>query len=176
LVELPGSLPPPIAAALAFVARPLDHDRILDPVCGTGTLLSETLALAPHAIAIGIDHNSRAIEAARRNLHNAAHLSLRVGDSQHAALPERSITLVIANLPFGKQFGTRKGNPSLYRAMLAEWQHCAERDRWRAVVLTSDVITFRHAASCFQALRIEQAFRVTVRGENATAFRLVLSA
>ena len=42
-VERPGSLPPTIAAALAFLGNPAPGETILDPVCGSGTLLAEAL-------------------------------------------------------------------------------------------------------------------------------------
>src|SRR5262249_37376322 len=71
VTEREGSLPPTIAAAMAFLANPRDTDAALDPVCGSGTLLAELHAYAPGAALTGIDLDRRAIATARRNL---AHL------------------------------------------------------------------------------------------------------
>ncbi|MEV4223954.1 methyltransferase domain-containing protein [Nonomuraea sp. NPDC049725] len=71
LGSVPGSLHPPLAAAMAALAR-LDGARtVLDPCCGAGTTLLEAAALAPHARFLGLDHNPAAITAATTN---ATHL------------------------------------------------------------------------------------------------------
>ncbi|MGW0480032.1 methyltransferase domain-containing protein [Nonomuraea sp. NPDC003214] len=71
LGSVPGSLHPPLAAAMAALAR-LDGARtVLDPCCGAGTTLLEAAAVAPHARFLGLDHNPAAITAATTN---ATHL------------------------------------------------------------------------------------------------------
>ncbi len=157
---------------MAFVAQPSDLDHIVDPVCGTGTLISEAVSLAPSATVIGIDRNPDAIEAARHNLRGIKSVSLEIRDSRHTSLSNDSVTLVIANLPFGKQFGDRHTNPALYFDLITEWLRTAAPDRWRAVVLSSDVGAFRAASSRFSRLRIKEIFRVRIRGELATVFLL----
>src|SRR5262249_34899068 len=104
VAERPGSLPPTIAAALAFLGHPADADAILDPVCGSGTVLAEAHDFAKGAVLHGFDIDPNAIAAARRNLkHTSA--SLVTGDGRETGLPPASISLFLANLPFGKQFG-----------------------------------------------------------------------
>ena len=162
VVERPGSLPPTIAAALAFLGHPTDADAILDPVCGSGTLLAEAHGFATGATLHGFDVDAGTIAAARRNLkHTAA--SLAIGDGRETGLPPASVSLFLANLPFGKQFGDRAENASLYAGLIAE-MHRLGRPGWRAVLLSSDEENLRGALA---GMAVEREFRVQIRGEKA---------
>ena len=171
--ERHGSLPPPIAAALAFAGLPKNDDVILDPVCGSGTLLAEALAYAPEATRIGIDIDAGAIKTARANLGaGAPRLELRQADSRQP-LGRADVSLVLANFPFGKQFGEKKENPELYHGILQSALVASIKDsaqaKWRAVLLTSDLDSLRAAIARFPELETQDLFRVKIRGELATA-------
>lgn len=168
VAEREGSLPPTIAAAMAFLGNAKDADAILDPVCGTGTLLAEAHAYAPQARLWGFDLDRQAVAAARRNLAHLPHLELKAGDGRATGLPDGSITLFLANLPFGKQFGTREQNQQLYGDLLQEMLRLGRDADWRAVLLTSDVEALRAALP--SPLRLAAAQPVRIRGEAATIF------
>src|SRR5262249_30315261 len=59
-----GSLPPVIAAAMCFAAKPEQHEVVWDPVMGTGTVLSEVAAQVPKADLIGTDNDPLALQLA----------------------------------------------------------------------------------------------------------------
>jgi len=162
IAERPGSLPPTIAAAMAFLGHARDEDAILDPVCGSGTLLAEAHARAPGAALFSFDLDPAAIAAARRNLAKTV-ARLEVGDGRRTGLPASSFSLFLANLPFGRQFGDRAGNPQLYGELMAE-MHRLGRPGWRAVLLSSDEVALRAAVA---GMTVEREFRVAVRGERA---------
>ncbi|MFG1942541.1 TRM11 family SAM-dependent methyltransferase [Nonomuraea sp. NPDC048826] len=65
--SIPGTLHPPLAAAMAELARLGEAGTVLDPCCGAGTTLIEAAALAPRALLLGLDHDPAAIKAARTN-------------------------------------------------------------------------------------------------------------
>jgi SAM-dependent methyltransferase len=167
VAERQGALPPTIAAALAFLGEPRPTDTILDPVCGTGTLLAEAHAYAPEAALIGIDRDADALEAARQNL---AQVRVRLvqGDGARTGLPSGVVSLFLANLPFGKQFGDRQTNRGLYDSLLAEMTRLALPDGARAVLLTSDVAALDGALAARVRLKAQQRATVKVRGEVAT--------
>lgn len=173
--ERHGSLPPPIAAALTFAGMPGDTDVILDPVCGSGTLLAEAHAYAPKAVRLGRDIDAEAIRIARANLGSAG-VDLDVADSRSLDLKRQDITLVLANLPFGVQFGDKHTNPELYRGIINNCLRFANPEKWRAALLTSDVESLRQAlAEALKAhpeLETQDLFRVKIRGELATAVLL----
>jgi hypothetical protein len=97
--ERPGSLPPEIAAALAFAATPTDDDVICDPVCGSGTLLAEAHAYAPAARLIGVDSDAAAVAIARANLRHAKTVDIKKGDARRLDVEPGRVTLFRANLP-----------------------------------------------------------------------------
>jgi len=167
VAEREGSLPPAVAAAMAFLGKPRADDVILDPVCGSGTLLAEAGAYAPEAELHGIDTDRRAVKTARRNLAHLANTSVEPGDARELDLPDGAATLTLANLPFGKQFGDADGTPGLYRAVLAELARTAARKGWRGVVLAGDGDILREAVEA-AGLAISRQLTVRVRGEPAS--------
>jgi predicted RNA methylase len=171
--ERRGSLPPPIAAAMAFASMPKSDDVVLDPTCGSGTLLSEFHAYQPGARLTGLDIDPDAISVAKKNLRGVAHAKLIHGDSTRTEFSEKDVTLILANLPFGVQFGSKQSNASLYRDILRNVKTaCSHEKPWRAVLLTSDVDSMHSAVRELAELSLEVLFKVKIRGELATAFRV----
>jgi predicted RNA methylase len=174
-VERAGSLPPPIAAAMAFMARPGDDDTILDPVCGSGTLLAEAAGYAPGARLIGRDQDLQAVKTARRNLKSFAAAAIDHADARALGLPDGSVSLALANLPFGKQYGDVAENRTLYVEVLRELRRVAAPTRFRAAVLVSDRGLLRDSVRD-AGLRIRHDTAIRVRGEDAVIALLELPA
>ena len=168
VAEREGSLPPTIAAAMAFLANPRDSDSVLDPVCGSGTLLAELHAYAPGALLTGMDLDRHAISAARRNLAHLPQVQLSIGDARSTGLPNGSMTLFLANLPFGKQFGSRPENRQLYPEILRELVRLGRPEGWRAILLTSDLEALQAAVAAAPPVQIVGKSQVKIRGEAAT--------
>lgn len=166
--ERRGSLPPPIAAALAFSCHPREDDVVLDPTCGSGTLLAELHAYAPTAKLVGCDVDANAVAIARQNL-NVTGAQIENRDAR--SLEDAKFSLTLANLPFGKQFGSKETNLELYRSLIEKCAALrAPGSVWRGVFLTSDTEAFEKALS--KQFASEVLFKVKIRGELATAFRL----
>jgi predicted RNA methylase len=165
--EREGSLPPTVAAAMVFLARPTKTDTVLDPVCGSGTLLAEALAVEPAATAQGRDLDPKAVGTARKNLKGTT-AEIDQSDAREAAdLPAKSISLLLANLPFGKQFGEIEETPELYDAILREQARLAAPKGWRGVLLAADPEAVEVAAKA-NGFRVDKRVPVRVRGEPAT--------
>lgn len=164
--ERPGSLPPTIAAAMAFLGKPRPDDVILDPVCGSGTLLAEAHVYARDATLLGMDTDPAALDAARQNL---SHTGARLlpGSGADTALSPQSVSLFLANLPFGKQYGDRATNPQLYGRLLAEMVRLGKTNHWRAVLLSADGDALDKALSGHSRLTVATRTAVSVRGEKA---------
>ncbi len=172
-VEREGSLPPPIAAAMAFMTRPGDDDTILDPVCGSGTLLAEAAGYAPGARLLGADQDLQAVKTARRNLKSFGAAEIDHADARALDLPEGSVSLVLANLPFGKQYGDVAENRTLYAEVLGEVRRVAAPKGFRAALLASDRGLLREAARD-AGLRVSHDLAIRVRGEDAVIALLEL--
>lgn len=165
VAERPGSLPVTIGAAMAFLGVPRRNEVVLDPVCGSGTLLAEAFGYVPDASFVGIDLDPVAISIAGQNLAHLPNLQLIAGDGSRTNLTSGSITLFLANLPFGKQFGDRQTNPDLYRRILSEMVRLGNLSGWRAIVLSSDTEALEAALAAHPGLSCKRCLRVKVRGE-----------
>ncbi|MDC7122560.1 class I SAM-dependent methyltransferase [Cellulomonas fimi] len=73
VADYPGALNATIAAAMVRLGGVRDEDRVLNLMCGSGTLLAERLLAGPAASAVGVDTSAEALDAARANL-AAAHV------------------------------------------------------------------------------------------------------
>ncbi len=105
--DVSASISPVVAAALAQVAPLGLSGDIIDPTCGSGTLLFERGLLSPEARLFGIDVDAGAIAAATANAERAGlagRLTLQQADARDPS-PWRSCGLVLANLPFGIRSG-----------------------------------------------------------------------
>jgi 23S rRNA G2445 N2-methylase RlmL len=97
-IERHGALRPVVAAAMIRLAGQ-SPGRLLDPCCGSGTLLEEALAVGWEAV--GSDLDAEAVGIARQNVPRAV-----VDRADVLALPHDDATFdaVASNLPFGRQF------------------------------------------------------------------------
>jgi 23S rRNA G2445 N2-methylase RlmL len=97
--ERRGALRPTLAAAMVLLAGEPDG-VLLDPCCGSGTLLAEADAVGWSAR--GVDIDPSAVAVARRN---APRAGVDAGDARGLALADASVAAVVSNLPFGRQYG-----------------------------------------------------------------------
>jgi predicted RNA methylase len=170
VAERPGSLPPTIAAAMAFLGKIERGDTILDPVCGSGTLLAEASAYCQDTTLICADVDPDALEIARKNLAFVRNVQLINQDSAKLDLPAHSVNVILANLPFGKQFGDRGTNADLYTRLVQEFARLGVPRHWRAVLLTSEDGAIRAALAANPGLAMTKSLRLQVRGEEAKIY------
>ncbi|MGW7354899.1 TRM11 family SAM-dependent methyltransferase [Streptomyces sp. NPDC054784] len=128
LRTLPGTLHPPVAAAMAAMADVRTGHTVLDPCCGAGTLLIEAALARPDARYRGFDLSRDALAAARTNA--AARTRTGAGgrgapradapgaapgdalafdraDAGRLPLPDGSVDRVLCNPPWNGQVAAR---------------------------------------------------------------------
>jgi 23S rRNA G2445 N2-methylase RlmL len=119
LATTPGSLKAPVAAALLRLADLQPGQRMLDPLCGAGTIVIEAAALG--ARAIGGDNDESTLAIARANLVSAELTAeFQHWDARQLPCTSASIDCVVSNLPFGRQVSPDDDLAQLYTAILAE--------------------------------------------------------
>ena len=110
----------PGAAEKAERARPAANAKphVLDPFCGSGTLLIELARRTPCASLTGVDIAPSALSAARINA-ASAHTPILLLQKDALRFEVRApYDIVMANLPFGNRVGTHEDNEPLYRAFV----------------------------------------------------------
>ncbi|GAB2685596.1 methyltransferase domain-containing protein [Nocardia thraciensis] len=117
--SVPGTLHPPLAAAMAQLAEIRSGDKVLDPCCGAGTLLIEAAGLRPDASFRGLDRDAAAVRAARINAAAAVaarrgdvevppgDIDVRRGDAGDLPIARGDIDRILCNPPWGGQVAPR---------------------------------------------------------------------
>ncbi|MFI7065504.1 TRM11 family SAM-dependent methyltransferase [Kribbella sp. NPDC050124] len=148
-----GSLHPPVAAAMARLARIGRGHRVLDPFCGAGTLLLEAHELMPGARYVGTDRQPTAITAAQANASRRAQMEWRIADARDL---RATVDRIITNPPWDRRVAI--GNLAPY---LRQWRRTqAERvvailNPEQAAMLTGDA-----------AWRVLDVYDVAVAGQH----------
>lgn len=153
-----------VARAMVMASKPHPHDVFVDPTCGSGTLLLDRMAWGPYKKLIGGDQDSEAIHIARKNLARAKNVQLVKWDATSMGLEDDSVTVVMANLPFGRRVGNHEANVYLYPKLVKEMMRvlCVGG---RAVLLTQEVNLLMESLKPYQnQLAIESNLAVKMGG------------
>lgn len=96
----PGTLHPPVAAALALIAAP-QTGQLLDPFCGDGTIAIEAALTRRGLRVMASDIDQRRVDNARRNARQAGvEIDLSVADAGTVVGSLTNIDAVITNPPW----------------------------------------------------------------------------
>jgi tRNA (guanine6-N2)-methyltransferase len=131
-----ASLNPTAAYAMCMLSDPEPEEVVLDPMCGTGTILIERAALGP-ALLLGSDAHPRALEEARTNLEAAqVNAMLMQTDARRMSLRSESVDKLLCNLPWGRRVLSGGSLRYLYEGFVSEMTRVL-RPGAKAVVLTT---------------------------------------
>lgn len=97
-VERHGALRPAVAAAMVSLAGD-PKGTLLDPFCGTGTILAEAVIAGWTAEGLDIDDDAVTIAQLNVPLARVSH-----GDARKLDRGNGSLAAVVSNLPFGRQY------------------------------------------------------------------------
>lgn len=114
VAERTGALRPTVAAAMVLLAGG-PQGLLLDPCCGSGTILAE--AQRDGWQTRGVDIDSDAVRVVRRN---APAADVHAGDVHNLDLPDASVAACVSNLPFGQQYGVHGEMNQWLRRTLSE--------------------------------------------------------
>lgn len=167
-VERFGALRPAIAAALVRAAG-APSGLLVDPFCGSGTILGEARGAGWKTA--GFDVDPAAVEVARANLPG---LEVSAGEATSLALADGAAAAVVTNAPFGAQHEPQTGDRPLgewWREVFAEMARVV-RAGGAVVVLHPGGRAFTDALRATQQLRQEQQSKIEVLGRPATVWVL----
>jgi 23S rRNA G2445 N2-methylase RlmL len=165
--HLPASLRPTLAAAMVRMAEVRPGHVILDPMCGAGTILAETLAVlgvSRHpSIVCGGDLDRQAVRISAANLRRLGRALLSRWDAAQLPLPDANVDRIVSNPPFGKQMGRPEEIGPLYGRMVREYDRVL-KPKGRAVLLVGDLVPLREATRSV-GWRPDRQVRVRVLGQ-----------
>ena len=131
-LERHGALRPTLAAAMVTLAgKP--SGILLDPCCGSGTILAEAAAVGWRPT--GTDIDPPAVSAASRNAPGA---SVQIGDARRVDLSGASVQACVSNLPFGRQYQV-PGNMSAWLDAVLREMARVTRPGGHIILLAADM-------------------------------------
>ncbi len=116
-----ASMHPATAACLARAALSrvnAEQPRVLDPFCGSGTLLFSIEKERACTALIGVDRSPDAIQKARKNARAGHSRTMFIQKDCRKLRAGEGFDLVLSNLPFGNRVGTHEENEQTYRAFV----------------------------------------------------------
>lgn len=137
--DVGASIHPAVAATLVNMVRTEGAETVLDPTCGSATMLIERWKVGFHGKLYGFDISARAKDAAETNRRAATLSGIKIvkKDTLKARWPE-SCDEILANLPFGVRVKGRDASPeTLYGPLMKKISEHLVPEKGRALVYTS---------------------------------------
>ena len=169
-----GSLNATVARAMVVLAAPTAEERALNLGCGSGTLLIEHADYLPDNVIAGCDTEPAALDCSHANAFASGHsdrVDLYDWDARTLPIPDASVGVLYADLPFGHLLGSHVGNLELYPAMLQEAARVAEPGA-RFVLITHEIRLLDALLRESITWATERIMRVTLGGLHPRIFVL----
>lgn len=167
-----GALNACVAYGMVQLTRPGPQDIYLNLACGSGGLLIERLAHGPAKKMIGLDLDRHALRCTQSNLEATRRMEqvrLVQGDASVLPLPDRSVSAISADLPFGHLVGSHAENVELYPRILSEAARVA-RPGARFCLITHEVQLSESLLQQSREWQIEQVLKVWLGGLHPRIF------
>lgn len=171
VADYPGAANATIAAAMVRLGGVVPTDRVLNLMCGSGTLLVERLLAGPASEAVGVDIASEAVVASSANL-AAAGVTAQVLQADALAAVPGSFDLLLADPPWGTLHGSHESNADLHAGLLSAAYEAAAPGA-RLVVLTHEINIMERAVRDADALwHVRDQVRVFAKGHHPRIYVL----
>ena len=152
---------------MALLTQPKPSDVILNVLCGSGSLLIERGLWGEAAQMMGCDINQLARDCAEQNIQAAAFAKapqVMDWDARQLPLPDQSVDVLLADLPFGNLLGSHRDNLNLYPAVLREAARVAKPNA-RFVLITHEIKLIEAVLADLSGLwQVKESLKVTLRG------------
>lgn len=155
-----GQLHPPIAAAMARFSRSKSPTRIIDPFCGSGTILIESSSINPTIEHVGIDLNPKVISIAKNNSLKAGTRINFLNTSAFDQAVDYGRSFIVSNPPWGDKHQINLGENKNFLKKLTR----SIRESDGAVLIMPEDFAKEISAD---GLLVEELVRTRVNGKLA---------
>lgn len=169
---IPASIHPATASAIAKYAKRYCPDkdiRVMDPFCGSGSLLFCMEKTGRCRSLIGIDRSGKAIETARKNARAVESRVKFVCRDILQFMAKQGSDLILSNMPFGNRVGSHGGNERLYAAFVRKLSYLLA-DGGTAVLYTAEGKLLEKLINADSRLKLAESFRTEAGGLSPWVF------
>lgn len=167
-----GSLKPSIAHCMCRFAGLKTGDKILDPFCGSGTILCEAISFHPSEV-IGGDINENILRATQKNLANLEHhsyISIQKWDAQSLPFENNCFDSVITNITLGKHAQVPVQD-SIYVNGIKEMNRVLKK-HGTIVLLVDNETRIQEIIASQRSLKMVNSIEISLRGELAYMLKM----
>lgn len=171
-----GSVAASIHPAAAAAALRCHHKllqpsaRVLDPFCGSGTMLVERHMLGETAALHGVDISRPACAIARRNAKTARIAAMPVYNRDIVGFQaDEPYDEIISNMPFGNRVGNHSDNEVLYRKFVMQ-ANSLLRDGGLMLLITTEKKLLKQCVRQNSSLHIADETSFSYGGLNPSLF------
>ena len=127
--SISASINPVTAASVMQLCKPYfkDNADVLDPFCGSATMLIERSLAKPANKLVGVDKSPIAVKAAVAN-RKASDIDISIVKSDIIHFGGLKFDEIITNMPFGNRVSGHKQNLTLYRAFMDKLDNLLKSD------------------------------------------------
>lgn len=173
--NFPGAVNATIAACVSMVTRPKRSDRVVNLMCGSGTLLIERLIAHQARLAVAVDADERAMSACRSNLAGAGLTDVTLFTQDIAEggwLDTGPFDVLLADPPWGHLMGDRQDSEATH-LLLLQRAAAAAAPGARLVVLTHEIKIMNLCLGRMRShWRLESETRVFQKGHHPRIYVL----
>lgn len=166
--RMPQSTKPTVAYSMVWLSQPHPNDIILDPMCGSGTILLERAFAERYRYLIGGDLSKKALDATQRNF-GRRHQPRQFfhWNTQHLPLQPNSVDKIVCNLPITEENASHL--TKLYRNCLLEFETVL-KPSGKMVLLTMHPDPLDNILKKQKSLKTRQRVSVDVGGKRGRIF------
>ncbi|MCB0328169.1 MAG: methyltransferase domain-containing protein [Bdellovibrionales bacterium] len=138
-----GALHSNIAGTIVRMLKKLGKGFVIDPCCGSGTLLCELMQSGWTGCGIGSDLSSEALAACRENFssfNGGKRFTCFQADGRGLPMRDGRVAAALSNLPWGEFHSSTQQLKSFYPALLSELQRVLKKDGIAVLVTQSSEI------------------------------------
>ena len=164
-----GSLTPQVASLMLFLAKPTSGEKVLDPMCGVGTIPIEAARQGNIGLAFGMDLSLASIELFSLNRQGADAMAFGIrGDALRCPLGTGSVDVIVCDLPWNRNTYIESDleKKEAYQGLMSEFARIL-KSNGRAVLLSeeSDIVK-----SCLSntSLRMRVHYDISLYGRHPT--------